>query len=74
MSTRNLTMVINRKYASESELGFAQNPVYLSDKYNIRLLTTVSCNGGSIPPTSTKYLAFVGLITNGGNERLVGAR
>ena len=32
MSTRNLTMVINRKYASESELGFAQNPVYLSDK------------------------------------------
>jgi len=32
MSTRNLTMVINRKYASESELGFAQNPAHLSDK------------------------------------------
>ena len=32
MSTRNLTMVINRKYASESELGFAQNPANLSDK------------------------------------------
>ena len=32
MSTRNLTMVINRKYASESEEGFAQNPTHLSDK------------------------------------------
>jgi len=31
-------------------------------------------NGGSNPPTSTKYLAFIGLITNGGNEWLVGAR
>ena len=32
MSTRNLTMIINRKYAEESSLGFAENPVGLSDK------------------------------------------
>ena len=31
MATRNLTMVINRKYAEESSLGFAENPVGLSD-------------------------------------------
>ena len=31
MSTRNLTMVIHRDYASNHELGFAQNPTYLSD-------------------------------------------
>ena len=38
------------------------------------LAHTTHSNGGSIPPTSTKYLAFIGLITNGGNEWLVGAR
>ena len=32
MSTRNLTMVVDRDYASNHELGFAQNPVYLNDK------------------------------------------
>ena len=32
MSTRNLTMIINRKYAEESSLGFAENPVGLSAK------------------------------------------
>ena len=31
MSTRNLTMVIHRDYASNHELGFALNPTHLSD-------------------------------------------
>ena len=37
MSTRSLTMVINRKHASESDLGFAQNPVNLDDKSYVNM-------------------------------------
>ena len=37
MATRNLTMVINRKYAEESSLGFAENPVGLSDKSYVNM-------------------------------------
>ena len=32
MSTRNLTMVVERDYASNHEAGFAQNPWNLGDK------------------------------------------
>ena len=32
MSTRNLTMVVERDYASDHELGFAQDPVNLAEK------------------------------------------
>ena len=32
MSTRNLTMVVDRKWAKESELGFARNPSEVSKK------------------------------------------
>ena len=31
MSTRNMTMVIDRDYASNHELGFAQNPELLTE-------------------------------------------
>ena len=31
MSTRNMTMVIDRDYASNHELGFAQNPELLEE-------------------------------------------
>ena len=37
MATRNLTMVINRKYAEDSSLGFAENPVGLSDKSYVNM-------------------------------------
>ena len=37
MATRNLTMVIDRKYAEESSLGFAENPVGLSDKSYVNM-------------------------------------
>ena len=37
METRNLTMVVNRKYAEESSLGFAENPVGLSDKSYVNM-------------------------------------
>lgn len=37
MATRNLTMVVNRKYAEESSLGFAENPVGLSDKSYVNM-------------------------------------
>ena len=32
MATRNLTMVVDRKHAEKSELGFAENPTVFSDK------------------------------------------
>ena len=37
MATRNLTMIINRKYAEDSSLGFAENPVGLSDKSYVNM-------------------------------------
>ena len=37
MSTRNLTMVINRKYAEDHELGFAQNPKKLADNSYVNM-------------------------------------
>ena len=37
MATRNLTMIINRKHAEESSLGFAENPVGLSDKSYVNM-------------------------------------
>ena len=32
MATRNLTMVVHRRHAENTELGFAENPVVFSDK------------------------------------------
>ena len=32
MATRNLTMVVDRKHAEKSSLGFAENPTYFTDK------------------------------------------
>ena len=37
MSTRNLTMVVERDYASDHELGFAQNPWNLGDKSYVNM-------------------------------------
>ena len=37
MSTRNLTMVVDRKYAEESELGFAAPPSTFSDKSYVNM-------------------------------------
>lgn len=37
MATRNLTMVVNRKHAEESELGFAENPAVFSDKSYVNM-------------------------------------
>ena len=37
MATRNLTMIIDRKHAEESSLGFAENPVGLSDKSYVNM-------------------------------------
>ena len=37
MATRNLTMIINRKHAEDSSLGFAENPVGLSDKSYVNM-------------------------------------
>ena len=37
MSTRNLTMVVERDYASSHEKGFAQNPWNLSDKSYVNM-------------------------------------
>ena len=37
MATRNLTMIINRKHAEDSSLGFAENPVGLSDKSYVNI-------------------------------------
>ena len=37
MSTRNLTMVVERDYASDHELGFAQDPVNLAEKSYVNM-------------------------------------
>ena len=37
MATRNLTMVVDRKHAEKSELGFADNPVVFSDKSYVNM-------------------------------------
>ena len=37
MSTRNLTMVVERDYASNHELGFAQDPVNLAEKSHVNM-------------------------------------
>jgi len=37
MSTRNLTMVVDRKHAEKSELGFAENPTYFTDKSYVNM-------------------------------------
>ena len=37
MSTRNLTMVIDRKHAEDNELGFACNPEIVSDKSYVNM-------------------------------------
>ena len=37
MSTRNLTMVVDRDYSSNHELGFAQNPMNLGDSSYVNM-------------------------------------
>ncbi len=37
MATRNLTMVVDRRHAEESELGFAENPVVFSSKSYVNM-------------------------------------
>tara|TARA_R100001463_G_scaffold11770_2_gene32836 strand:- start:414 stop:917 length:504 start_codon:yes stop_codon:yes gene_type:complete len=37
MATRNLTMVVDRRHAEESELGFAENPSFFSDKSYVNM-------------------------------------
>jgi len=37
MATRNLTMVVDRQHAEESELGFAENPSFFSDKSYVNM-------------------------------------
>ena len=37
MATRNLTMVVDRKHAEKSELGFAENPSVFSDKSYVNM-------------------------------------
>ena len=37
MATRNLTMVVDRRHAKESELGFAENPVVFSSKSYVNM-------------------------------------
>ena len=37
MSTRNLTMVVERDYAGDHELGFAQDPVNLAEKSYVNM-------------------------------------
>ena len=37
MSTRNLTMVVERDYASNHELGFAQDPINLAEKSYVNM-------------------------------------
>ena len=32
MATRNLTMVVHRKHAEDTELGFAESPGFFADK------------------------------------------
>jgi hypothetical protein len=37
MATRNLTMVVDRRHAEESELGFAENPVVFGSKSYVNM-------------------------------------
>ena len=37
MSTRNLTMVVDRRHAEDTELGFAENPAWFSDKSYVNM-------------------------------------
>ena len=37
MATRNLTMVVDRRHAEESELGFAENPTVFSDNSRVNM-------------------------------------
>ena len=37
MATRNLTMVVDRRHAEDSELGFAEVPAYFSDKSYVNM-------------------------------------
>ena len=37
MATRNLTMVVDRRHAEESELGFAENPVVFSSESYVNM-------------------------------------
>jgi hypothetical protein len=37
MATRNLTMVVDRRHAEKSELGFAENPTYFTDKSYVNM-------------------------------------
>ena len=37
MATRNLTMVVDREHAEKSELGFAENPSFFSDKSYVNM-------------------------------------
>ena len=37
MSTRNLTMVVDRRHAEKNELGFAADPIYFSDKSHVNM-------------------------------------
>lgn len=37
MATRNLTMVVDRMHAEESELGFAENPTVFSDNSRVNM-------------------------------------
>ena len=37
MSTRNLTMVVDRKHAEENDLGFAADPCHFSDKSYVNM-------------------------------------
>ena len=37
MSTRNLTMVVDRRHAEDTELGFAENPAWFTDKSYVNM-------------------------------------
>ena len=37
MATRNLTMVVHRRYAEDTELGFAEVPAWFSDKSYVNM-------------------------------------
>ena len=37
MSTRNLTMVVERDYAQDHQLGFAQDPINLAEKSYVNM-------------------------------------
>ena len=37
MATRNLTMVVDRRHAEDTELGFAENPAWFRDKSYVNM-------------------------------------